>query len=365
MALTFPARKTKTLVGLDIEAGSIAATELEFNGGTQVSRTAVMPLEPGIFNEGEVTDPEALGEALSSMFAANKLGKRVRLGIANQRIAVRTLHLPPIEDPKELDTAIRFQAQDDIPMPMEQAVLDYRVVGQEQSPDGDRRTVAVVVAARRDMISKCMEALRDAGLRPEGIDLSAFGMIRALAREASATLAMPVQQDPAAPTPAPTRLYCNLGDVTNLAVARGSTCLFTRVSSFGIEGVAQRLSERRRLSLDHARQWLTHVGLERPLEQVEGDERTVAVTRELLVEGVAKLTDEVRLSLEFFGAQEGSLAVEGAVACGPGSAIPGLLDRLSSELGQAVSPGRPAALTGIDAATAARLTLSYGLALRN
>jgi type IV pilus assembly protein PilM len=210
-----------------------------------------------------------------------------------------------------------------------------------------------------------MEALRGAGLRPEGIDLSAFGMIRALAREVSGNLPMPAQQDPAAPAPAPTRLYCNLGDVTNLAVARGSTCLFTRVSSFGIEGVAQRLSERRKLSLDHARQWLNHVGLEQPLEQVEGDHDTVAVTRDLLVEGVAKLTDEVRLSLEFFGAQEGSLAVEGIVACGPGSAIPGLLDRLSSELGQAVSPGRPAALAGIDAATAARLTLSYGLALRN
>ena len=70
------------------------------------------------------------------------------------------------------------------------------------------------------------------------------------------------------------RLYCNLGDVTNLAVARGSTCLFTRVSSFGVEGIAQKLAERRQLTLEHARQWLVHVGLEQPIEQIEGDRET-------------------------------------------------------------------------------------------
>ena len=62
----------------------------------------------------------------------------------------------------------------------------------------------------------------------------------------------------------PARLYCNLGDVTNLAVARGSTCLFTRVSPFGVEGIAQKLAERRQLTLEHARQWLVHVGLDKP-----------------------------------------------------------------------------------------------------
>ena len=72
----------------------------------------------------------------------------------------------------------------------------------------------------------------------------------------------------------PALLYCNLGDVTNLAVARGSTCLFTRISPFGVEGIAQRLAERRGLTLDHARQWLAHVGLERPASEIEGDRET-------------------------------------------------------------------------------------------
>jgi type IV pilus assembly protein PilM len=161
----------------------------------------------------------------------------------------------------------------------------------------------------------------------------------------------------------PARLYCNLGDVTNLAVARDDACLFTRVSPFGTEGIAQRLAERRGLTLEHARQWLEHVGLGRPVESIEGDPETVTATRDVLAEGAAKLADELRLSLEFYGAQEGAVAVEGITACGPGTMIEGLGDRLQRDLGHPVRVVRPTALSHLPEAEAARLTLAYGLGL--
>ena len=158
-----------------------------------------------------------------------------------------------------------------------------------------------------------------------------------------------VQGTPAAgvETPIPARLYCNLGDVTNLAVARGSSCLFTRIAAFGIEGIAQKLAERRQLTLEHSRQWLTHVGLEQPLESIDGDAGHIAAARECLAEGAAKLADELRLSLEYYGAQDDAVAVEDIVACGPGATIPGLVERLQRDLGhrvldrQAVGPRAP------------------------
>jgi type IV pilus assembly protein PilM len=163
--------------------------------------------------------------------------------------------------------------------------------------------------------------------------------------------------------PGPAKLHCNLGDVTNLAVARGSTCLFTRVSPFGVEGIAQKLAERRGLTLEHARQWLSHVGVERPVEEIEGDGETVSATREALAEGSSRLVDELRLSLEYYAAQEGALPVDGVIACGPGTMIAGLADRLQRELGLPFELGRPEALSHLGESEAARLTLSYGLAL--
>jgi type IV pilus assembly protein PilM len=363
-------RKEKTIVGLDIEAGSVAATELRVNGSTRVTKHGITPLDPGVFQDGEVADVEALGAAIKDLFASQKLSRNVRLGIANQRVAVRMLELPPIQGASELETAIRFQAQDHIPMPLEQAVLDWEVIGHTGDETGERRIQVVVAAARRDMVGRMVEALHGAGLRPVGIDVAAFGMIRALADSATVGPAAPAPvpyeertEGPMSFDNGPATLYCNLGDSVNLAVAQGTSCLFTRVSGFGIEGIAQKLAERRRLTLDHARQWLAHVGVDRPIDQVTGDPELVTAAREVLEEGAAKLVDELRLSLEYYGAQPSSIAVENVVACGPGTRIAGLVDRLRDQLGYPFLIGRAPALAHLDDAEAARLTLSYGLAL--
>lgn len=373
--------KRKSVVGLDIEAGSIAATEIRVNGAVEVVGGGVCELRPGVFREGEVVDPEGLSAAIKDLFAEHKLSRTVRLGVANQRVAVRAMRLPAIDDRDELETAIRFQAQDHIPMPLDQAVLDWQVIGHTQGENGERRVDVVAVAARRDMVGQMMKALSLAGVRPVGIDHSAFGMIRALVRESGAPVgpgefvAAPAYEDRLgahaggtdevvlADVQLPARLYCNLGDVTNLAVARGSSCLFTRIASFGVEGMAQKLAERRRLTLEHARQWLVHTGLEQPVEALVGDPQHIAAARDCLADGAARLADELRLSLDYYGAQEGSVAVEGVTVCGPGTTIPGLVERLQRASGHSFAIARPKALSHLDDAGAARQTLSFGLAL--
>jgi type IV pilus assembly protein PilM len=364
--------KQKSIVGLDVEAGSIAAAEIGSKDPHQVSQVAIAPLSGGLIKDGEVLDPDALGAALRSLFAEHNLSKSVRLGVANQRVAVRNFRLPLIEDAEELDTAVRFQAQDQLPMPLDQAVLDHRVVSRFTKDDGSRGMEVVAVAARRDMLRTLIAAVRGAGLRPVGIDLSAFALIRALARDAEGVVPQAPESgngeaangEEGAQLHVPAVLYCNLSDVTNLAVARGSTCLFTRISSFGVEVIAQQLAERRSLASEHARQWLVHVGLEKPAFEVEGDAEIVAATREALEEGVARLADELRLSLEYYGAQEGAPAVERIVVAGPGSTIPGLTAQLEAAgTGQPFSTMRPDALARLGDTVAARLTVSYGLAL--
>jgi type IV pilus assembly protein PilM len=349
-------KKPQSVVGLDIETGSIAATEISANGSRAVSRTAIAPLRPGIVNEGEVLDTEALSQELRALFAQHKLGNAVRLGIANQRVVVRTIQLPLIEDEDELDTAVRFRAQDQIPMPLEQAILDHHVVSRGTGPEGERQMEVLAVAARRDMVVSLLEALRNAGLRPVGVDLSAFGMIRALD-----VVPVPPAEGEQGQVQS-TTLFCSLGDITNLAVARGGQCLFTRVAPFGMESIAQRVAERAGTSLEDARDLVLDVGLEESIDSFEGDEDARA-TREALEEGASKLVDELRLSLDFYSTQEGASAIEHVVLCGPGSSVPGLPERIQVGLGLGIEVMTPAALRGLDGEDAARLTVSYGLAI--
>ena len=241
-------------------------------------------------------------------------------------------------------------------MPLDQAVIDHRVVGGVSAVEGTGPQVdVIVVAARRDMIAASLAPLKDAGLEPVGVDLSAFGMIRALGE-----IAAPANEEAPAVAAA---LYCNIGDVTNLAVAKGRSCLFTRVSPTGLEDIVASLAGNTGLTQEHARQWLEYVGLERPLNGIEGDPGTVARARAALQTGVTALIDELRLSLDFYAAQEAAVPVERIVVCGPGSMVPGLGAEMEPALGLPIVVGQPPALEGLDPATAARLTLPFGLAL--
>jgi type IV pilus assembly protein PilM len=354
-------KKTAPTVGLDIDTGSVAAAEM--SGAEGSLQTGVQSLPVGAFRDGEVIDSNAVSAALGELFSRQGFSKRVRLAVASQGVAFRTLRLPVIEDPEQLKSAVRFQAQEQIPMPLESAVIDHQVIGAAVTEDGNRQIDVAVVAARKETIAALLAAARGAGLDPVGIDLAAFGMIRALAAGPSG----PVTSAPAVSSEAeefvPATLYCSLGDLTNLAIARDFACLFSRVAQFSVRQIADDLSAVSGMEIEHAEQWLLHTGLETPLEQVDGDPGAATAARAALEDGAGKLADELRLSLDYYGAQEGATPVGGVVLCGWGSVIPGLASRLGVELGREVSARRPDALAGLEESQAARLTLPYGLSL--
>jgi type IV pilus assembly protein PilM len=329
MALTLSRKNPRGSVGLGLDGGFVAAVQAQDG---RISRAASMELPSGVISDGEVTDVERLSESLKTFFKENDLPTRVRLGVSNQQIVVRHLELPEIGEESELAAAVRFQAAEAIAMPLDEAVLDYQVVGQATSPEGTPRLRVVVVAARQAMIERFVEGVRGAGLKPEGIDLNAFALVRALAKPVDETVAAPAEPAPVGPFGAapssvePQNLacvYCHLGGVTNLAVAVGTNCLFTRP-----------------LSTDWAE---------------EGE--TVA----------SPLAEEIRLSIDFYMAQPDARPVGEVQLSGPGSSIEGLAEQLSGLIHLPVAVADPlgglevnGALDGEDPY---RHTVAAGLAL--
>lgn len=340
------AQRQTPIVGLDIDPVGITAVRASAGDRPAVAAAAVAPLEPGVVRDGEIADVEALAQALRSLFAANKgLGKRVRVGLANQRVVVRTIELPRIEDPKELAAAVRFQAQDAIPMPLDHAVLDWQALEVSETDAGPRQRV-LLAAVRRDVVERVVAAIRAAGLRLEGIDLSAFAMIRALGPEAGEDQVV---------------LYAQVAGITNVAVAHGAQCLFTRASGAGAEGLAVELAERQGLTLEHARGWLRHVGLVDPVSIVDGNAEIVAETRRVLEEGTRRIAAEIRQSLDFHHMQSDGASVSRVVLSGPALAIPGFADAVGAELGLPVAAGAPP--SSVEGIAPGDLTIATGLAL--
>lgn len=384
-----PAR-AKNLVGLEIEPHGVTAAQATVSdGAVAVRRAAFRPLPAGVVRDGEILDPEEVTAALRELWKAEKgLGKRVRVGIANQKIVVRIIELPPLSG-KELEAAVRFRAQDEIPMPLDAAVLDWQSLDEVLTNDGPRRRV-LLVAARRDMVERVLSVVRAAGLRCDGIDLAAFGLVRALHRP---------EHDEDGHV-----LYLSVGGLTNLAVAQGTTCVFTRATGGGIDALAVELAERQGITVTQASELLRRTSVPMPdarpepdavpgwgdvpdpaargaepaeeaapvdppplrwdvapvtdAPTVEADAPTVeavvapadpeaptveadvttpaemvdGVAREILAEGVRRIAAEVRTSLDFHNAQGADGQVGRVVLTGPATALPGFAEALGAQL---------------------------------
>jgi type IV pilus assembly protein PilM len=396
-------RSAPDVIGLDIQPGFAAAVQARVNGSILAERAAIMPLAADTMREGEVIDEGALADVLRELFAESGLGKRVRVGVANQRTVLRTLELPPVTDHKELAAAVTFQAQDQVPMPLNNAVLDFHPLGIVDTPAGPRQRV-VLVAAQRDMIERLLTAVRSAGLTPEGVDLSAFALIRSLYHPE--------------PEHSGRVLYLNVDGLTNLAIAEGKICRFTRVVGSGLEGMASELAERRSIALTDARALLAAVDLNNPppaehpapeaLEEPAPEEAAVpeaagedlrtsediqpaeafdpaeehsfepapaaaatvpdADVWNVLENGIRDISGEVRNSLDFHRSQEGGGEVSHVVLSGAAEEIPGFAETLQRALGvevhrqsvgtvderfdPTVSPHRLAIATGLATAEA-------------
>jgi type IV pilus assembly protein PilM len=291
-------------VGLDIDGRYLAAAQVESG---RVVRGASVELPTGVIQDGEVADGDRLAEALKDFVAGAGLPKSVRLGVSNQQIVVRVIELPRIEDAKQRDAAVRFQAADAIAMPLDEAVLDHQVAGYSESPDGSPRMQVVVVAARRSMIEAVLMAAKRAGLKPDGVDLDAFALVRMFASSNG-------EPDETA------RVYCHLGGVSNLAIAVGTACLFTR-----------------------------------PLAAVWDEE-----------DAGAQLADEIRLSIDYYMTQGQARPVSEVVLSGPGSTDEQLVEALGLHLGIPTTVAAPLGMlegSAVGGEDPHRLTVAAGLAM--
>jgi type IV pilus assembly protein PilM len=245
------------------------------------------------------------------------------LGIANNRIGVRTFEVTGIDDPKQLANAIRFRAQEVLPIPLEEAVLDYQVLSEGVTEDGKPLRRVLLVVAYRELVDRYVYACRKAGLQIVGIDLEAFALLRAVAEP----------HDPVAGSERGALVAVSVGhDRSTFAVSDGRVCEFTRVLEWG--GWALNISIARALDMapsevETLKRALSFAG---PEELPEGfSEDQLATAREAARRQLQTFARELVSSLQFYQNQPGSLGIGEIVLTGGTAHLPGLgaeLERL-------------------------------------
>jgi type IV pilus assembly protein PilM len=329
------AHRAKKVVGLKIGASQIAAARVSNNGSVVLHQVAREALDDGIVVGGELRDPDALAESLKAFFRKHKLPRKgVRLGIANNRIGVRTFEISGIDDPKQLANAIRFRAQEALPIPIDEAVLDYQVLSESTDAEGVLTRKILLVVAYRELIDRYVSACKKAGLTLSGIDLEAFALLRALAPP----------QDGTAANSGAALVAVSIGhERSTFAVSDGRTCEFTRVLEWGGGALNIALARSLDIAPSEAEPVKRALSLLEPTD-VEGlTETQVAAAREAMQKQVQSFARELVSSLQFYQNQPGSLGIGEIVLTGGTAHLPGLAEELQRLIGVAVRIGDPLA----------------------
>ena len=322
----------KQVVGLSIGASQLSAAVIVNNGRPKLVKAAQHTLPPDVVSGGEVRDSEALANEITAFFTEADLPrKNVRLGIGSSRTGVRVFERPAVDDPRQLANAIRFRAYETLPIPIEEAMLDYHVVEEQNMPDR-----VLLAVAYRDLVDRFAATCAAAKIELVGIDIEAFALLRAVGGE---PLAAGERSEAA-------RVAVSIGhDRTTVAVSDGRLCEFTRVLDWGGARVTTAIERALEVDSTEAEQVKRSLDLSSQMPEEPVDERTTRATEAARRE-VNGLARELASSLHFYQDQPDSLGFAEITITGGGAHLKGLAEQLEELIGISVRVADPFARVG-------------------
>ena len=294
------------LIGLDIGTSAVRAAQVSGGrGAPSLISFGQVALPSGVVVDGEIRDQGAVSEAISQLVKRTKIkGRRVVLGVANQRVVVRQVDLPYLEE-KEFRSSLKFQVADHIPMPVDAAELDYMMLGEFMTESDERMMRVLLVAAATDMVESFVGTAAAAGLEPAGVDLTPFAVARAVSPAARSEVGA-----------AGGEAVIDVGaGVTSIFVHDNGEPRFVRILLVGGDDATNALASSLGVTFDEAE--AVKLDLGRGVGTPEA--------QRVLQARVAALVEEIRGSLDYYVSQEDSEPVSSILMTGGGSLTPGLV----------------------------------------
>ncbi len=324
----------RRLIGLDIGTNAVTIAEVTAGTPPRLDMFAQVALPRDAMREGEVADEAAITDAVTRLRTEVGLKKvPVRVGIASPRVVVRQVEMP-VMTRDELMSALQFQAADLIPIPIEDAVLDFAILG-TTTPSSESATEptmqVLLVAAYSATVTRLVSAIEAGGLEVGAVDLIPLALTRALARPVGALAPATGGAVAVDDAPGAEGIVSFGGGVTAIAVHEGGIPQFVRVLGSGGRELTDAIATDLQVPPETAE------ALKRALANPQPDEMVVRA-RTSVDRPLSVLLDEVRSSLDYYRNQPGSAQLRRVVVTGGSAQLPGLPERLSALVGVPVEP---------------------------
>ncbi len=313
----------RTVVGLDIGHTSVRAVGITAGSKPTINAVGSAPIAPGAVNEGEVLDVSSVTDAIKQAWGRSGLGKDVVLGVSGRHVIVRQVELPWLEE-KAFRQALPYRISGQLPVPVEDVILDYVVLGDGATKDaGGGRTVSLLlVAAMRQPVLRAVQAVEKAGLRPFRVDLAGLALLRVAGRTAAPLGVAEARVDIGA-------------EVTTVVVQVDGAPRFVRMlAGEGGLKLSRALVERLNVTLQDAEALKRRLGTS-PAVPAGGLLAPEDHAARVVIDRVTDSTlTAVRSSLDYFLSNSPDVAGLGRVVLsGGGASLPGLVERFGDALG--------------------------------
>ncbi|MGY2893614.1 MULTISPECIES: type IV pilus assembly protein PilM [Deinococcus] len=371
-------------IGVEIGTSAIKVVVLKPGSPPILQHAVTTPTPIGSMRDGLVVEPQAVATELKNLLAQHRITTRQAVtAVPNQSAVTRNIMVPRMER-KELQDAIKWEAERYIPYPIDEVALDFDLLDDPANIPEDGQMEVVIAAAPSEAVARVIEVLQLAGLEPVVIDLKSFAVLRALRGNLLGEhLTKSTLTGTNYTEAGEVALVLEIGASSSvISLVRGDRVLMAR--NIGVSADDFTTALQKAFDLDFSAAEEIKVGYATATTPTEDEEDLLnfdlsreqyspARVFEVIRPVLGDLITEIRRSLEFYRVQSGDVVIDRTFLAGGGAKMRGLAAAISDALGFRVEVASPwltvqTDLAGMDTgylqANAPEFTVPLGLALR-
>lgn len=166
---------SKSFLAVDFGAGSLKLAEFEQNeaGGLRLKQYGIKSL--GIEGSQEASREATMQKGLQELLSEKSFGsKQVNACAPGFHVFSKFVKLPPV-DTSKVTQIIRYEAQQNVPFPLDEVVWDYQILGTSATNELE----VLLVAVKSEVVEGLFRVAEGAGLKMKLVDASPAALCNA------------------------------------------------------------------------------------------------------------------------------------------------------------------------------------------
>lgn len=306
-------------LGLDIGSHSIKLIELGLEGNSVgLLAAGSVPTPPKALTSSVPADTEAIAQTIKRLMKeTGAKSKEVHIALPESKVFTRVIDVPALSQ-RELTSAIRWEAEQYIPLPLDQVNLDFTIL-RDAKETGTNKMEVLLVAAPKTLLDKYLSILELAELQPVAAETEIIATTRALTRSVPNIRSV---------------MIVSLGaQTTDIAIVRAGTLTFTRSLPAGGDALTRALAQSLDFNLTQAEEFKRTYGVQP--DKLEGK---ISAAAKPITDTIA---NELKRALAFYQDKYKEDHVQLVLLSGGTARLPGMVVYLAQSLGVEVQLANP------------------------